>query len=132
MASPHAGSYTFAFPRNAGEKDKIRYMLPLMDKMNHASPEAATARVGRDHSGAQFQVIAIQDIQKGEEVCDAHLPAHARLLPAPACTAQSTCLFWLIKADAAPMQTCCCQPGIQAMTCLNGNASHEYRRCINM
>ncbi|KAK9918262.1 hypothetical protein WJX75_002675 [Coccomyxa subellipsoidea] len=62
------GSYTFAFPRKAGEKSMIRYMLPLMDKMNHASPEAATAYVRRDHTNAEFLVVAIKDIQMGEEV----------------------------------------------------------------
>lgn len=46
----------------------IRYMLPLMDKMNHASPEAATAYVRRDYTNAEFLVVALKDIQMGEEV----------------------------------------------------------------
>ncbi len=52
----------------------IRYMLPLMDKMNHAAPEEATARVRRDHSAGQFLVIAIRDIREGDEV-SIHAPA---------------------------------------------------------
>ncbi|EIE18027.1 SET domain-containing protein [Coccomyxa subellipsoidea C-169] len=62
------GSYTFAFSRKAGEDVMIRYMLPLMDKMNHAAPEEATALVRRDHSAGQFLVIAIRDIREGDEV----------------------------------------------------------------
>lgn len=68
VTNEHTGSYTFAFPRKAGEKSMIRYMLPLMDKMNHASPEAATAYVRRDFINAEFLVVAIKDIQMGEEV----------------------------------------------------------------
>ena len=44
------------------------YLLPLLGNMNHAGPEAASARVRWNHAAGAFQVVALRDIARGQEV----------------------------------------------------------------
>jgi hypothetical protein len=70
------GSYCFAFPRPK-DGQWMHYMLPLVGNINHAGQ--ANTKLRWDHTAGAFLVVALRDIEQGEEVrtaCSRRAPWH--------------------------------------------------------
>ena len=69
---PQISSYSFVFPAADGRAS--RYLLPLLDLLNHDGA-APAVRIERDAAAGAFQATALRSISAGEQITHRYVAA---------------------------------------------------------